>query len=149
MVVFYDLARWLLRAEEELAIHAQEPCFTDLDRGFLSSLGIEALDVEQGAGSAGLGAARQHFGEGTFVFEPFVDMNALMLREMLEAEVGLYIGSSIGGILERRGVSELGKLATTFSEGKEMLKFPLFEVDPNVMNGIGIYWKQEGDEEEG
>lgn len=127
-------------------MYAQEPAFTPLDQEFLDSLGVKTLDVIPG--DKGLGATSQHLGENTFVFEPFIDMNAGMLEDLLGEGVGLYIGSSIRGILERRGQSQVQTLAKEFHDGHQMLKFPAFEIDPNVMDGMGIYWKEEGYEDE-
>lgn len=127
-------------------MYAQEPTFTDLDREFFSTLGITVLPSQ--FGDKGLGLAGKELGKGTFLFEPFVDMNEGMLRSMLEEDVGLYIGSSIQGILGRRGGSELGELAKRFGEGREMRKFPGFEVEPNVLEGMGIWWREEGEDDD-
>lgn len=129
-------------------MYAQEPAFTELDKEFLASLQIQMLDVSLGDGNAGLGPAKDVLGSETFLFEPFIDMNAVMLSEMLQAGVGLYVGSSIRGILQRRSGSEVVRLAKEFHDGHEMLKFPSFEDDPNVLDGIAIYWKEEKDEDE-
>jgi hypothetical protein len=143
-VVFYDLVGAL--GSSGMTLYAQEPAFTELDREFLEDLGVRTLDVKPG--DFGLGAAKGHLGPGTFLFEPFIDMNAAMLSELLQASVGLYVGSSIRGILGRQGVSEVKNLAAQFHERHEMMKFPTFEVDPNVLDGIGIYWEEERDEDE-
>lgn len=143
-VVFYDLVGAL--DSSGMTLYAQEPAFTELDREFLEGLGVRVLDMKPG--DIGLGAAKGHLGPGTFLFEPFIDMNAVMLSEMLQAGVGLYVGSSIRGILGRQGVSEVKRLAAEFHERHEMSRFPTFEVDPNVLDGIGIYWEEERDEDE-
>lgn len=124
---------------------AQEPGFTELDKEFLSSLDIRVLESKIGDG--GMGAAGDELGKGTFLFEPFVDMNVGMLESMLREDVGLYMGSSVSGILSRREVSEVGVLARKFCEGREMRKFPVFEVEPNVLEGVAIWWREEEEDE--
>jgi hypothetical protein len=140
MVIYYDLATFLLGDGGDM--YAQEPGYTDLDKEFLQEMEVKVLEVADG----GLGGVLR---EGTLVFEPFMDMSEAILRDLVRAEVGLYVGSSIKGIAGRvqgrDGV--LGKLAREFCERREVLGFPRFEVEPNVMEGMGIYWKEEKDEE--
>ncbi|CZT14165.1 uncharacterized protein RCC_00138 [Ramularia collo-cygni] len=145
-VVFYDLARHLLGTEHDCTLYAQEPAFTELDGKFLATLGISVLESQ--VGIVGMGAAGSELGGETFLFEPFVDMDSGMLEAMLKGGVGLYMGSSIGGILERREGSEVGRLSKEFCRGREMLKFPMFEIEPNVLDGMRIYWREESDEDD-
>lgn len=141
IVVFIDLAKHFV---EGVKVVAQEPAYTDLDRVFLQTLHIEALEVDFEKGS-GLGQAGKHLGKEAFVFEPFLDMDAVMMKEIVEADVALYVGSSIRGLMSR--TNEVGALAKKFSESHRMYNFPEFEVDPNVLGGMGIYWKEEQEDE--
>ncbi|EME45703.1 hypothetical protein DOTSEDRAFT_171280 [Dothistroma septosporum NZE10] len=141
MVVFVDLSRHL---REDLKMVAQDPAYTAMDRLFLQSLGIEVLDVNLDKQN-GLGAAREYMGNETFVFEPFLDMDAVMMRQVLDADLALYVGSSIRGLMGR--TNEVGELAMKYHEVHRMYNFPEFEVDPNVLGGMGIHWREEQEED--
>ncbi|SMQ49270.1 unnamed protein product [Zymoseptoria tritici ST99CH_3D7] len=147
-VVFCDLVEQMRGEGVELEVLAQEPGFTELDVEFLDVLGVKVLETRLGDGTMGLGPAKEQLGEGTLVYEPFIDMNAVMLEEMVSAGVGLYVGSSIGGILGRRGENEASRLVEKFRAGREMLRFPTFDVDPNVFDGIQVYWTEEKDDQD-
>lgn len=120
-------------------IWASDPAYTELDIAFLLTKGVEVVPV--GKTDVGFGAMRQHLREGTLLYEPFVDMNAHMVKDMVDTEVALYIGSSIRGLKERQ--SDVGELAKTFCIGKSVRRFPVFDVDPNIFDGMAIYWKEE------
>ncbi|SMR49098.1 unnamed protein product [Zymoseptoria tritici ST99CH_1E4] len=148
LVVFYDLVEQLRGEGLVLEVFAQEPGFTELDGEFLNILGVKVLETRLGDGTAGLGPAKEQLGGETLVFEPFIDMNAVMLEELVSAGVGLYVGSSIGGILGRRGDSEASRLVEKFRAGRQMLRFPTFDIDPNVIDGIQVYWTEEKDDQD-
>ncbi|KAI5362274.1 Putative SRR1-like domain-containing protein [Septoria linicola] len=155
IVVFLDLATYLVDrnrlshsqrsgSDEDGAgashcIWASDPAYTELDTAFLLTKGVEVVPI--GRTDMGFGGMRQHLREGTLLYEPFVDMNAHMVKDMVDAEVALYIGSSIGGLKERQ--SDVGELAKTFCIGKSVRTFPSFDVDPNIFDGMTIYWKEE------
>ena len=164
MVVFVDLVRWMLdfyelpiegygakdavdnwdvhQGRRAQGIWACDPAYTELDVEFLKTVGVEVHQHEEG--EVGFGKLAQYLEGGrTFLFEPFVDMNDKMVRDMVASDVALYIGSSIGGVKERRG--EAGDLAMEFTKDRNMKKFPSFEVDPNIFEGMGIYWKEKED----
>lgn len=164
MAVFLDVAEIL---GVNKGIFAQDPAFTKLDQEFLQISGVTVLPTATTAApnqaEPGLGPARDVLRDTTFLFEPFVDMNAAMVNDMLVQGVGLYIGSSIKGLIEKgaraaaskdtqtrqQGDVEAGHLAKRFFESREMYTFPSFESDPNVFDGLGVYWVPEKDEDEG
>jgi hypothetical protein len=146
-VVFHDLLEQLRESGLVLEIFAQEPSFTELDQDFLRALGVEVLASSLGDGTTGLGSAKEKLGDTTLVYEPFVDMNAAMLEDIANGGVGLYIGSSIGGIMGRGGESKAKTLAANFRKERGMLRFPTFDIDPNVFDGIQIYWIEENDDD--
>ena len=43
--------------------------------------------------------------------------------------------------------TQAGQLAKRFAQDRGMYKFPTFEADPNIMDGMEIFWKEESDEE--
>ncbi|PPJ55861.1 hypothetical protein CBER1_07429 [Cercospora berteroae] len=153
IVVFWDLVEYVRGQQEQGEeeedgdsgrgeVRASDPAYTELDAEFFKTLGIEDVDFDRNA--KGLGKVREYLGEGTLLFEPFVDMNVDMMRDLAEKDAGIYVGSSVGGLQKRGG--ELGELAKKFGSDRTMRKFPVFEVDPNVFDGIEIYWKEESDD---
>lgn len=148
-VVFWDFVEYVRgqqdegeEVEREGDVWVSDPAYTELDREYFKTLGVEVVDVDKNA--MGLGEVKQHLGEGTVLFEPFVDMNADMMRDLVEQDAGIYVGSSVGGLQKRGG--ELGELAKKFGSNRVMRKFPVFEIDPNVFDGMEIYWKEESDD---
>lgn len=190
LVVFVDLIRQLADdSETAIEAFAQEPAFTDLDREFLQSMGIAELPVQSSSSSetgsadaAGLGPAKEHCGPQSLVFEPFMDMDLSALRDLADAQVALYLGSTMPGRIERSRLTATAtsphdasraprnptytaatavdkaqreRLATIAAENElarhfqaqyRMYRFPAFDCDPNVLEGIGIFAKT--DEEE-
>ncbi|KAF7188915.1 hypothetical protein HII31_09838 [Pseudocercospora fuligena] len=158
VVVFVEIAKEL--GIEEL--YAQEPTFTDLDEKFLKTLSVEVLGMTTDNAGNALGPAKEMLGSEALLFEPFVDMNAEMVQELLEKDAALYIGSSMKGLVEkgkradataesRKRLAkdiEAGLLATRFCEGKGVYRFPSFDVDPNIFDGMSIYWKEERESDE-
>lgn len=123
-------------------IWASDPAYTELDVAFFQTKGVEVLPFEKS--ETGLGKkTTSRLRDSTLLYEPFVDMNASMLRDIIQNEIDIYIGSSVGGLQERQG--EVGELARQFCVGRTMRKFPTFECDPNVFDGMGIYWKENVD----
>lgn len=146
IVVFVDVVGYL---REDLGMHvegsAQEPMYTELDVEFLRGLDIKVLQVDVGTKTERSGPAADLLVPACFVYEPFLDMSAAMLRELSEADLRLYIGSSIRGLRERD--TEAGKLAREFAGGRRMYKFPAFEGDPNVVEGLEVFWGEEGEDD--
>ncbi|KXS98841.1 hypothetical protein AC578_10840 [Pseudocercospora eumusae] len=155
MVAFVEIAKEL--GIEEL--YAQEPTFTELDGKFLKTLNVEVLGMTTDNAGNALGPAREILGPEALLFEPFVDMSAGMVQELLEQDVMLYIGSSMKGLAEkgtradataesRKRLAkdiEAGQLARRFCDGRGVYRLPTFDVDPNIFDGMSIYWKEEKD----
>ncbi|EME83856.1 uncharacterized protein MYCFIDRAFT_207085 [Pseudocercospora fijiensis CIRAD86] len=156
MVVFMGIVKELGITE----MYAQEPAFTELDEKFLGTLDVKVLGMT--TGDAALGPAKEILEPEALLFEPFVDMNAGMVQELLQTDVALYIGSSMKGLIERGARAEAtaasrkilasdieaGILAKRFCDGRGVYRFPNFEVDPNIFDGMGIYWKEEKDSDD-
>lgn len=159
VVAFVDIAKELGVKE----LYAQEPAFTELDEKFLKTLHVEVLAMTTDNHGNALGPAKEMLGPEVLLFEPFVDMGAGMVQELLEQDVALYIGSSIKGLVEkgkradattesRKRLAkdiEAGSLASKFCEGRGVYMFPTFDVDSNIFDGMSIYWKEEKDGDEG
>lgn len=175
-VAFVDVVRHLQSAQSaKILCYAQEPDYTPLDKGFLDTIGVMALDHELALHNSGLGAAAQHLDTTSFVFEPFMDMGVDTMADLFGADVRLYIGSSVQRWVDdakkadlqiRAGIRRWSKVkddeisteeveqaktrsrqATTFVQSRRSYRFPTFEDDPNVFEGLSIYWQEQEDDE--
>jgi hypothetical protein len=170
MVVFADMID-LLGDDQVQSIEAvlQDPAFTDLDGEFLRAIDMAVLPLPSDTSmKPGLGPASVHCGESTFVLELFMDMETQGIRELVEANVELYIGSSMQTRIERakarnaRGgkvgprssasdpaakvklddIDEQDRLALEFGRRYRMYRFPTFVEDPNVFDGLCVFAKE-------
>ncbi|TKA25307.1 hypothetical protein B0A50_06211 [Salinomyces thailandicus] len=166
---FVDITQHLRSGHEaEIRCYAQEPQFTSVDKEYLRRTDVIVLEQDSATGSPpGLGPASQHLGLGTFVFEPFMDLDDKAMREMFSADLSLYIGSSVRrwmGRASRNGstnvsVQQSSELehavdfqphpAAAFVRARASYHFPVFEEEPNIFEGLAIYWKEPEDDEGG
>lgn len=169
--VFDDLVQHLqTKQQHPIVILAQEPNYTPLDHRFLDSLGVQILDSDDNAEyPRGIGEAKQHLGPGTFIFEPFMDLGSDGIADMCAGDPALYIGNPIENWVEKywrgkdrswgagsaapspsdpayEGWMEDGCPIALFVEARRGYRFPRFEEDPNVLEGLRIYWKEAGEE---
>ncbi|KAK4540117.1 hypothetical protein LTR36_009782 [Oleoguttula mirabilis] len=175
IVAFIDIVRHLQSGQStKILCYAQEPEYTPLDKKFLASIGVTALELELASDSLSLGAAAQHLNKTAFVFEPFMDLGLESMRELFGADVRLYIGSSMqrwiddsnlnnaeimsdlqesfkgrGATINADNIEHVraqSRQATDFVHSRRSFRFPRFEEDPNVFEGLSIYWKEPQDE---
>jgi len=175
-VAFADIVGHLQSKQSaEFSSYAQEPQYTPLDKAFLTSLNVTPLDrALAGEQNLGLGAATQYLNPSTFIFEPFMDLGVDSMRDLFSADVRLYIGSSMRRWTDdsrrsdeevRRGLRQTFKVrdeeiseqniesirtqssqAVKFVQSRRSYRFPRFEDDPNVFEGLAIFWKEPQDE---
>jgi hypothetical protein len=174
MVAFADIVD-LLGNDDAPSIAAvlQDPAFTDLDKEFFQTIGMAAVPLPSDAsGKAGLGPASAHCRDTTFVLELFMDMETRSIKELVEADVAIYIGSSMQTRIERakarssRGdkaisrssandpaakarlheIDEEDRLALEFDKRYRMYRFPTFAEDPNVFEGLCVFAKEREDD---
>ncbi|KAK0252185.1 hypothetical protein B0A54_08172 [Friedmanniomyces endolithicus] len=171
-VAFFDITQHLkARQESPVAIFAQEPNYTALDTQFLQTLDVRVLDAGHNIDYMdGLGEARQHVQASSFVFEAFMDLGVEAVRELLGGDPVLYIGSSVERWREtpqRSGVASTGtrsakeiaadsdrdgdgaergvvRSVAEFVGSRRSYRMPRFEEDPNIFDGLLIYWKEDG-----
>ncbi|KAK5736518.1 hypothetical protein LTR17_007337 [Elasticomyces elasticus] len=163
-VAFFDITKHLQTLEERhVQIYAQEPNYTPLDREFLASLGVKVLDAAiKTASAGGLGKAEQHIAPSAFVFEAFMDLGSRSVQQLSQGNPALYIGSSVERWLSTSG-SGAGTMANSvhapgqedvpypkaeteftpaqFVSTRGTYRMPRFDEDPNVFDGLHIYWK--------
>jgi hypothetical protein len=170
MAAFADVAD-VLGNDEVSSIEAvlQDPAFTDLDREFFQSIGMAALFLSSDTSKQpGLGPALAHCGDTTFVLELFMDMETQSIKELVAADVEVYIGSSMQTRIERakarnagggkaiprsvtsdpaakaklEDIDEQDRLALEFARRYRMYRFPTFAEDPNVFEGLCVFAKE-------
>ncbi|KAK0361144.1 hypothetical protein LTR94_024497 [Friedmanniomyces endolithicus] len=172
-VAFFDIVQHLqTRQEGSIALFAQEPNYTALDKQFLQSLDVRVLDADHNSEYAvGLGEAKQHSLASSFVFEAFMDLGVEAVGDLLGGDPVLYIGSSVERWREkpqRSGVASSARRSTAgiatdggrnddddgeggvarsvagFTGTRKSYRMPRFEEDPNIFDGLLIYWKEDG-----
>ncbi|KAK0279758.1 hypothetical protein LTR91_005510 [Friedmanniomyces endolithicus] len=171
-VAFFDITQHLkARQESPVAIFAQEPNYTALDTQFLQAIDVRVLDAGHNANYMdSLGEARQHVQASSFVFEAFMDVGVEAVRELFRGDPVLYIGSSVERWREtpqRSGVASTGtrsakeiaadsdrdgdgaergvvRSVAEFVGSRRSYRMPRFEEDPNIFDGLLIYWKEDG-----
>jgi hypothetical protein len=170
MVAFADITD-LLGNDEVSSIEAvlQDPAFTDLDKEFFRTIGMAALPLPSiTSRQPGLGPALEHCGDTTFVLELFMDMETQSIKELVEADVEIYIGSSMQTRIERANarnarasktnprasandpaakaklddIDEQDRLALEFDRRYRMYRFPAFAEDSNVFEGLCVFAKE-------
>ncbi|KAK0353632.1 hypothetical protein LTR02_012580, partial [Friedmanniomyces endolithicus] len=172
-VAFFDIVQHLqIKQDDPIAVFAQEPNYTALDKQFLQRLDVRVLDADlNGDHVAGLGEAKQHVRASSFVFEAFMDLGVEAVGDLFEGDPALYIGSSVERWREtsqRSGVASTAKrsAAEIVTDGgrnddedgeggvtrsvarlmgsRRSYRMPRFEEDPNIFDGLLIYWKEDG-----
>lgn len=171
MVVFADIIDLLANDEEVQSIEAvlQDPAFTGLDQEFLRTIEMDILPLLPDTSvKPGLGPASAYCGPSTFVLELFMDMETPSIKELVKADVEIYIGSSMQTRIERakarnaRGskatprpsaidsaakarlddIDEQDRLALEFDKRYRMYRFPTFAEDPNAFEGLCVFAKE-------
>lgn len=175
-VAFVTVVQHLQKAQAtKILCYAQEPEYTPVDEDFLASMGFNTLRCHEELNHPGLGDAANYLDASAFVFEPFMQLSVKPMHELLESGVQLYIGSSMqrwanntpkpdseskaktraSGILERKESSAMIQARRDLKQLEQSIrlqrsyKFPRYEEDPNIFEGLGISWKDTPDNEEG
>ncbi|EMC94034.1 hypothetical protein BAUCODRAFT_150257 [Baudoinia panamericana UAMH 10762] len=127
-----------LESRDKIARFAQDPQYTAVDTEFLGCYGFTVLQSALSAvGKAELGLAAQHVSPASFVFEPFMDVSTEAVAELCAGDPALYIGSSI-----HRNLTAKSKAAADFMRARGSYRMPAFTEDPNVFEGLAIWWKE-------
>ncbi|KAK5685450.1 hypothetical protein LTS10_003529 [Elasticomyces elasticus] len=168
-VAFFDITKHFQTLQEGyIHIYAQEPNYTPLDREFLASLEVQVLDAAiETASKDGLGEAEQHITPSAFVFEAFMDLGSRSVQQLSQGDPALYVGSSVERWLSKSGPdaramansvqglrskhdvptgTQPTPASLDFVATRGTYRMPKFEEDPNIFEGLHIYWKVPVDE---
>ncbi|CAI6341144.1 unnamed protein product [Periconia digitata] len=134
------------KQNNHISLYAQDPAFTPLDTEFLSSLNITPLTS----------TAATHISSSSFVFAPFVDWFLLLPHFLKDKDPHLYVGNEVlrdyAAFANTRGkkdvLTECNRLGKGFLEGREKRKVPGFDLHGGALEGLVVYWKEEGDSDE-
>ncbi|KAK5112735.1 hypothetical protein LTR62_003833 [Meristemomyces frigidus] len=96
---FLDIVKHLQSQQEEdpIAVFAQDPLFTPLDREHLQTQGIQVLDAEKyhdrRPSDRGVGEAGGYITTSTFIFEAYMERSETGVRSLLQPDPILYVGT--------------------------------------------------------
>ena len=148
---FMDIVDYLQSlSDEKVDVVARELVYTPLDVEFLSSLHVNTgTTTNNDTSKEGLPDAADCDEKNVFVFEPFMDKSLAAVQELMAPNATLFIGpglpinpthvTSMGELNERRA------LYHGFEAEYSFYRFPRFEEDPNVFEGLRICWKDESE----
>jgi hypothetical protein len=145
--MFVDTLEYLQEQQKERKIRVvvQEGYYNDLDKKFLENLGMEVPVYEAHVYPIlDCGPATELFGERTFVCELFIEHTQGTIRALTQRGNGLLVSTS--RMMCTRGYQP----GETFKEGDHRrllgkidgmyraMRFPYFEEDPNVFEGLDV-----------
>ncbi|KAK3722959.1 hypothetical protein LTR37_002104 [Vermiconidia calcicola] len=167
-VAFIDTAQYIeAGSSDTIGLFAQEPMYTPVDVEFLSGMGIKVSTLR---------AVRYNMESESMMFELFMDMNLDAALNMVTIGPKLFIGAALTSRLaqfskhltdaeireylqipaEMATPPQSDKLCRVASRLKDdfevqrlFYKFPRFDEDPKVFEGLNIYWKEPRELEEG
>ncbi|KAF2271521.1 uncharacterized protein EI97DRAFT_350161, partial [Westerdykella ornata] len=122
----------------EIRLCAQEPCFSSLDEEFLQTLGISV--VAEGT--------ERHISPRTFLYAPFLEHAVLMSVFLRDKDPKLYIGNEIRSDHKTPALVEYNGIGRKFARGRRYWVLSDFELHNDALNGMFVYFREEGDEDE-
>lgn len=145
LVLFRFLTQLLSPSALPLKLYAQEPAFTPLDTAFLKSLDVGVV----------ADGVQAYIDARSFVYAPFVDWFVLLPGFLRGRDPEVYVGNEVLGDYavvanseEKRGVlATCDEVGRNFLAGREKRVVPGFEGHGSAMEGLVLYWKEEGEEE--
>jgi hypothetical protein len=145
--MFVDTLEYLQEQQRERKIRVvvQEGYYNELDKKFLENLGMEVPVYEPRVSPIlDCGPATEMFGERTFVCELFIEHTEGTIRALTQRGNRLLVSTSrmmcTRGNQTRETFKEgdhtrlLGKIDGTY----RAMRFPYFEEDPNVFEGLDV-----------
>ncbi|KAM0715050.1 hypothetical protein Q7P37_009515 [Cladosporium fusiforme] len=144
--MFADTVEYLQKSGEcEIDVHVQEGWYNDLDKEFLRTKGMKVPEMQQGAyPTADCGPATELFGPHTFVCELYIEHSEGTIRSLTQRDVPLLVSTSRrmcsrdyypGGVFKK---GDLTAFLGAMDKNYRSLRFPHFDEDPNVFEGLDV-----------
>lgn len=146
--MFADTVAYLQEQRSDgskIKAYAQEGWYNELDKEFLRSLGMQVSEMPQGRyPKDDCGPATEYFGPHTFVCELYIEHSEGTLRHLTQSGIPLLMstcrrmctrGYYPGGQFKE---GELTGLLDAMDKVYRSLRFPYFEEDPNVFEGMDV-----------
>lgn len=144
--MFVDTVEYLHELEgKEIEIYVQEGWYNELDKKFLETLGMKVPDMKPGSYPIpDCGPATKYFGPHTFVCELYIEHNEGTIRTLTQSQAPLLMSTSrrmctrgfYAGEAFKEG--DLIRLLNFIDKEYKTLRFPYFEEDPNVFEGMDV-----------
>lgn len=144
--MFVDTLEYLQEQQEQkITVCVQEGYYNELDKQFLGNLGMKAPDYEPHVVPIlDCGPATKLFGPHTFVCELFIEHTEGTIRWLTQSKVPLLMSTS--RMMCTRGYQpgetfkkgEHALLLSSIDKTYRTMRFPHFEEDPNVFEGLDI-----------
>ena len=144
--MFVDTLEYLQELQENrISVCVQEGYYNDLDKRFLETFGMKAPDYEPHVYPIlDCGPATKLFGPHTFVCELFIEHTEGTIRSLTQTGVPLLMSTS--RMMCTRGYQpgeafkdgDHTRLLSAIDKTYKTLRFPYFEEDPNVFEGLDI-----------
>ena len=129
---------------------AKELVYAPLDLDFLAHMnvtGSNSTTNDHAVGNRDPGTSKSM--PGSFVFDAFMDKTLPSVRQLFNSNPSLLVGTSspvVGaGKTSEDEINEMRSLYQTFDTRYSNYRFPRFEEDPNVFEGLRICWANEPD----
>jgi hypothetical protein len=154
--MFVDTLEYLQEQQKEkIKVVVQEGYYNELDKKFLQTLGMEVPEYKPHVYPiVDCGPATELFGPRTFVCELFIEHTEGTIRALTQKGVKLLVSTSrmmcTRGYQPGESFKEgdhkqlLGKIDGTY----RAMRFPYFEEDPNVFEGLDILAPEPQEEDE-
>jgi hypothetical protein len=144
--MFVDTLEYLQEQQEEkIKVVVQEGYYNDLDKKFLGTMGMEVPEYEPHVYPIlDCGPATKLFGPRTFVCELFIEHTEGTIRALTQKGVKLLMSTS--RMMCTRGYQpgetfkqgDHTRLLSAIDKTYRAMRFPYFEEDPNVFEGLDI-----------
>jgi hypothetical protein len=152
--MFVDTLEYLQELQEQkIAVCVQEGYYNELDRKFLEMMGMNVPEYEPHVFPIlDCGPATKLFGPHTFVCELFIEHSEGTVRTLTQSKVPLLMSTS--KLMCSRGYQpgesfkkgDHATLLNWINASYRTTRFPHFEEDPNVFEGLDILAPEEEDD---
>lgn len=144
--MFVDTIDYLRDIGEHIGdIYVQEGWYNELDKKFLKTLGMIVPEMKPGSYPIpDCGPATKYFGPNTFVCELYIEHSEGTIRTLTQSQVPLLMSTSrrmcTRGYYTGEAFAEgdLKRLLDAMDKTYKAMRFPYFDEDPNVFEGMDV-----------